>query len=122
MKMVEDLEEVVRLMDAAGKVDISQYADGTSEITGPNSAIESLGAAVKYIRTHHATILDMAKRLEAAEGNATVWRCTRSYPTGDGGCYHSEGFAMTRADMLIYKAKGYRCEILNDDAMQETGR
>ena len=60
MKMLEDLAEVVRLMDAGGTVDVSRYADGTSEITGPDSAIAAIGAATRYIRTHHATIRDMA--------------------------------------------------------------
>ena len=46
MKMLEDLEDVVRLDDAAC----------------PNYA-----AALMFIRTHHATIRDLAKRLEECE-------------------------------------------------------
>jgi len=42
---------------------LSEFADGPSD--PPNASF--VAAAVNFIRTHHATITDMAKRLEAAE-------------------------------------------------------
>ena len=57
-KMLEDLAEVVRLLDVLREdMRKSNYA--------PLSDVE-LGMA-NFIQTHHATITDMAKRLEAAD-------------------------------------------------------
>ena len=55
MKMLEDLAEVVR------------------PPTGTDIPFEARNC-VGFIRTHHATITDMAKRLEAAERDAARWR------------------------------------------------
>ena len=49
---------------------LSEFADGPSD--PPNASF--VAAAVNFIRTHHATITDMAKRLEAAERDAARYR------------------------------------------------
>ena len=64
-KMLEDLAEVVRLFDKLpkdGKVSATMYAD----------AAKAQIAASNFFTAHHATITDMAKRLEAAERDAAV--------------------------------------------------
>jgi len=44
-----------------------------------------------------------------------VWRCYKEYMSGDGGRVHSEKFAKTKAEMLIFKSQGYDCEKLRDE-------
>jgi hypothetical protein len=54
--LIAELEGVVRLCERAGKMDVSEYADGTWVIEGPKSAIQALGGATAFLRTHHAEI------------------------------------------------------------------
>ena len=66
-KILEDLAEVVRLFDKLpkdGKVSATMYAD----------AVKAQIAASNFFTAHHATITDMAKRLEAAERDAVRYR------------------------------------------------
>lgn len=84
MKMLEDLAEVVR------------YADDPSSRT--DAAFVS---ALRFIRTHHAAIADMAKRLDAA--NALLLESDR-YVFGN------------NQDLSVRIADHF------NQAMQETGR
>lgn len=57
-KMLEDLAEVVLKMDA---IKAAGWNADDREV------IDTRVKCVEFIRTHHATITDMAKRLEAAD-------------------------------------------------------
>ena len=104
MKMLEDLEEVVRLRNEriiAAK-------------TGDNARWEELcdeceNAFDKFLATHHATIRDMAARLEAAERDAARYRWLQDMENA--------------AEVGIYGAIGRKdLDQAIDTAMQETGR
>lgn len=53
---------------------LAEFADGLSD--PPNA--QFVAAAVNFLRTHHATLADMAKRLEAAERDSKRmdWLCS----------------------------------------------
>jgi methenyltetrahydromethanopterin cyclohydrolase len=93
MKMLEDLAEVVQLDDAAC----------------PNYA-----AALMFIRTHHATIRDMAARMEAAERDAERYKAVRS---GDFGVHAR----IERGEATEFAYDDDLDQAI-DAAMQETGR
>ena len=103
--MLAELDEVVRLMDAAtpGEWFISRsapyYQYQLSAKCGNESTrlfatmdampfdapanqrtanAELVPSLVNWFRTHHATLADMAKRLEAAERDAARWRFVRA--------------------------------------------
>jgi len=66
--------------------------------------------------THFAFIGWQAALCYRDEQDQTgVWRCYKEYMSGDGGRVHSEKFAKTKADMLIFKSQGYDCEKLSDE-------
>lgn len=97
MKMLEDLEEVVRLSDMATSGPWS-HQEPTSDTCGFEVVQERLNgdvvageygiheyddarliaSAVNFIRAQHAAIADMAKRLEAAERDAARYRWLRN--------------------------------------------
>lgn len=56
-----------------------------------------------------------ALRYRDEQEQTSVWRCYKEYMSGDGGRVHSEKFAKTKADMLIFKSQGYDCEKLSDE-------
>lgn len=56
-----------------------------------------------------------AMRYRDEQDQTSVWRCYKEYMSGDGGRVHSEKFAKTKADMLIFKSQGYDCEKLCDE-------
>ena len=70
MTMIEDLRKVFRLLGESGKVDISQFENGNWTIEGPDSAIRSIGAATRFIRTH-------AEQIERDARDAERWRHVR---------------------------------------------
>ena len=71
--MLAELDAVVRLIDQydASFDDEERASIGAKEDT----------LAVNFLRTHHATLADMAKRLEAAERDAGRYRWLRSLPS-----------------------------------------
>lgn len=93
MKMLEDLAEVVRLFNEADSMD---YGPGRADAWQCAKS-----AADDYLRTHHATIRDMAARLEAA--NALLLESDR-YVFGN------------NHDLSVRIADHF------NQAMQETGR
>lgn len=110
MKMLEDLEEVVRLRDAA---EYAAVALSSEEFAEADKAYSDKAAI--YIATHHATIRDMAKRMEAAERDAARWRFVGSNPW--------RAIDILR-DRCSTKSAYWREEANTaiDAAMQETGR
>ena len=56
-----------------------------------------------------------AMRYRDEQEQTSVWRCYKEYMSCDGGRVHSEKFAKTKADMLIFKSQGYDCEKLCDE-------
>jgi nucleoside-diphosphate-sugar epimerase len=96
MKMLEDLEEVVRLRLRANQEH----------------------AALDFIRTHHATIRDMAARLEAAEGDAARYRVTQKITPYRFKKIQDVSIS-DAGDVLYFHKDRFDSEI---DAMQEAGR
>ena len=105
--MLAELDEVVRLAEKAtpgpwalehersGDVSIvnrehqgDDWDIATVHYTRPANA-DLIAATINFIRTHHATLADMAKRLEAAERDARRYRWLRkrdvTFETEDGG-------------------------------------
>ena len=92
--MLAELDEVVRLMEAATTRD---WEAARGCVYGPDPGpphypeviadcgmgaeaaprADTIAAAVNFLRTHHATLADMAKRLEAAERDARRYRWLR---------------------------------------------
>lgn len=104
--MLAELDEVVRLSERAtqGKVELHTSCswrrivaergrpflvptidpDRHQNMDTTESA-EFVVALVNWFRTHHATLADMARRLEAAERDARMWRlCNSDHPFSDG--------------------------------------
>ena len=101
MTMMEDLSEVVRL---------GVLADNTEgRLAAANAYSAESEIAANFIRTHHATITDMAKRLEAAERDAARYRHLRK--EGDIGCVINGVIWMTFDEL----------DAAIDAAMQESG-
>ena len=69
-KMLEDLAEVVRLFDKLPKDGMRGWALGHNPPTSNMTDFDKYEVRELTFRTHHTTIADMAKRLEAAERDA----------------------------------------------------
>jgi hypothetical protein len=144
MKMLEDLAEVVRLSDRAtsGTVELHTSCswrrivsgnrpflvptvdpDGHANMDTTESA-EFVVSLVNWFRTHHATIRDMAARLEAAERDAvtlTDGQCDAIYAALSeygSGIDHYEFGLPWHCDA----GPEERRKVIRKAAMQETGR
>jgi hypothetical protein len=125
--LLDELEEVVRLSELAtpgpwvandGELDtdlywadgrmvadtLAEFADGLSD--PPNASF--VASAVNFIRTHHAEIAAMAKRLEAAERDARRYRYLRDSASKD-----------DWDKMAFGCITGYQLDAYIDDATQE---
>jgi len=105
MKMLEDLEEVVRLMKKGD--------DWNSQ-----------AKACTFFANHHTTIRDMAVRLEAAESDAARWRAFLSALRTK---LHGPGHGNRIKVVEVCPMYGDEKEINDitsaiDQTMQETGR
>lgn len=88
MKMLEDLAEVVRLSEAASD-DMLWVVDHDGDVVCNGEEVAwpvsnkldapYIAALSNFFRTHHATIADMAKRLDAAERDAARYRWMREH-------------------------------------------
>jgi hypothetical protein len=109
MKMLEDLEEVVRR---------AAYADSCTDRLETFNALDSeSNAAANFIRTHHATIRDMAARLEAAERDAARYLWLRDAD------FTTDGILEIMWDTRDHEhLTGAALDAAIDAAMQETGR
>lgn len=96
--LLDELEEVVRLAEKATPGPF--VVDGYGDVTANGEDVARIASdgysayhdahlfadAANFIRTHHAEIADMAKRLEAAERDAFKWQllCADCDDAGEG--------------------------------------
>ena len=86
-------------------------------VTQPYTNLRAYGGAKWAVEKKSAAWhgFQAAMRYRDEQEQTSVWRCYKEYMSGDGGRVHSEKFAKTKADMLIFKSQGYDCEKLCDE-------
>lgn len=124
--LLDELEGVVRLMDAASFVDLdwgwrrddddTPGSIFTHSFGGMHQAVamcprygkDSFAADASYIvalhnflRTHHATLADMAKRLEAAERDAARYRWLRGGDSRLAVCDEDTSYYLEQLDAIV---------------------
>ncbi|HET9980595.1 MAG TPA: hypothetical protein VFQ32_09120 [Ktedonobacterales bacterium] len=112
MNMLEDLEAVVRLRDAA---EYAAVALSSEEFAEADKAYSDKAAI--YIATHHAAIRDMAARLEAAERDAALLALAIHHAEKS---THAHGITFSIHFEPMPVSNGSLREYL--EAMQEAGR
>ena len=109
--MLAELDAVVRLIERHDFLERLDAHDAATQL--------SLGftqMAARFFRTHHATLADMAKRLEAAERDAARYRWLRlaNFDEAMRALFAEETRTVRNAKKMLDAAI--------DVAMQETGR